>query len=156
VQNDAFHGRVSSIPLVFQAAAADLAAQAAEQAAEQVVEAAEQAAEQSAKAAGQQQAAQGAQGRAAAAAAAAAVTAEVVRAVWARLLPGLLERYDGPASLALIAPRPLLVATGELDPRCPLEVRGRERYRKYGMHEQNVALVGKRPVAACSPPFPPL
>ena len=36
--------------------------------------------------------------------------------------PGLLERYDAPYSLPLIAPRPMLVANGELDPRCPMEV----------------------------------
>ena len=34
---------------------------------------------------------------------------------------GLLDTYDAPLSLAAIAPRPLLVANGELDPRCPLE-----------------------------------
>lgn len=37
---------------------------------------------------------------------------------------GLLEQYDAPHSLPLLAPRPLLIANGELDPRCPIEVRG--------------------------------
>jgi dienelactone hydrolase len=44
----------------------------------------------------------------------------VAAAVWARLLPAMLERWDAPTLLALVAPRPLLVATGELDERCPL------------------------------------
>lgn len=44
----------------------------------------------------------------------------VVAAVWDKLLPGLLTEYDAPASLPCIAPRPLLVANGEVDPRCPL------------------------------------
>jgi fermentation-respiration switch protein FrsA (DUF1100 family) len=29
--------------------------------------------------------------------------------------------YDAPFSLPLLAPRPLLVANGELDPRCPMQ-----------------------------------
>jgi hypothetical protein len=33
---------------------------------------------------------------------------------------GLLDHYDTPASLACIAPRPLLILNGEHDPRCPL------------------------------------
>lgn len=49
------------------------------------------------------------------------VDADVVRAVFDRLLPGLLECYDAPESLPSIAPRPLLVVNGAEDPRCPLE-----------------------------------
>jgi predicted esterase len=33
---------------------------------------------------------------------------------------GLLDDYDAPLSLPLIAPRPLLALNGEHDPRCPL------------------------------------
>jgi fermentation-respiration switch protein FrsA (DUF1100 family) len=32
-----------------------------------------------------------------------------------------MQKYDSPHSLPALAPRPLLVANGELDPRCPLE-----------------------------------
>ena len=32
----------------------------------------------------------------------------------------LLQGYDAAYSLAAIAPRPLLIANGELDPRCPI------------------------------------
>lgn len=56
------------------------------------------------------------------------IDAEVVKAVWDRLVPGLAEAnetssmaFDAPASLPCVAPRPLLVLSGEKDPRCPLE-----------------------------------
>lgn len=49
----------------------------------------------------------------------------VVEAVWDRLTPGLADAgpsgFDAPVSLPLIAPRPLLVLSAELDPRCPLD-----------------------------------
>lgn len=69
---------------------------------------------------------------------------QVVTAVWEKITPGLLEHFDAPASLQLIAPRPLLIVNGEVgplsaaipgarepeysdtaavqvDPRCPIE-----------------------------------
>lgn len=65
----------------------------------------------------------------------AAVTAQCVHVAWVLICStamssspsdaGLLGHYDAPQSLPLIAPRPLLVANGELDPRCPMEVRDR-------------------------------
>ncbi len=48
------------------------------------------------------------------------VNARVARALWSKLLPGILDRYDGPSMLRLFAPRPLLITGGELDPNCPL------------------------------------
>lgn len=45
---------------------------------------------------------------------------EVVTQVWNKIIPNLLAEYDSPKSLPLLAPRPLLAANGELDPRCPL------------------------------------
>jgi len=45
----------------------------------------------------------------------------VYRSVWDRLTPGLLDRFDGPQLLPLIAPRPLLVLNGETDPLVPVE-----------------------------------
>ncbi|GAB4814129.1 hypothetical protein N2152v2_001175 [Parachlorella kessleri] len=77
IENTSWHGRVASIPLVFEAARHDL---------------------------GQPD-----------------VGEEVVEAVWHKLLPGLLDSYDAPKSLPLIAPRPLLIIKGETDPRCPLQ-----------------------------------
>lgn len=49
------------------------------------------------------------------------VTCDVVRAVWHRICPGLLDQFDGGKSLALLCPRHVFVANGELDPRCPVE-----------------------------------
>ena len=46
---------------------------------------------------------------------------ETVEAVWNRITPGLLEHFDAPHSLPLIAPRPLLLIQGGKDPRCPIE-----------------------------------
>jgi hypothetical protein len=48
------------------------------------------------------------------------VNQKVARALWSKILPGILDRFDGPSLLPLIAPRPLLVTSGELDPNCPL------------------------------------
>uniref|UniRef100_A0A061QP76 Alpha beta-hydrolases superfamily protein n=1 Tax=Tetraselmis sp. GSL018 TaxID=582737 RepID=A0A061QP76_9CHLO len=47
--------------------------------------------------------------------------AEVVRSVWDKIAPGLVDKFDSPRSLPAIAPRPLLVLNGEEDPRCPVK-----------------------------------
>lgn len=80
LENDCFQGRVSSLPILFAAAASDLDP-------------------------GRQR-----------------INSAVVRAVWDKLLPGLLEEYDAPRSLPAIAPRSLLVVNGAQDPRCPIKV----------------------------------
>ncbi len=49
------------------------------------------------------------------------LTPELVAQVWDCLLPGLLEHYDAPMSLGCIVPRPLLVVTGSLDGRNPVQ-----------------------------------
>uniref|UniRef100_A0A1D2A7I5 AB hydrolase-1 domain-containing protein n=1 Tax=Auxenochlorella protothecoides TaxID=3075 RepID=A0A1D2A7I5_AUXPR len=77
IEENCYHGRVSSIPQVFQVAAKDLGKEA--------------------------------------------VDAEVVAVVWERLTPGLVDAYDAPASLPIIAPRPLLVVCGQADPRCVID-----------------------------------
>lgn len=46
--------------------------------------------------------------------------AALVRKFYDRVVPGIYESFDGPAMLLLIAPRPLLVINGEIDPRTPL------------------------------------
>ncbi len=48
------------------------------------------------------------------------VNAAFVRKFYDRIAPGLTGKFDGPAMLTLIAPRPLLVVNGDSDPRSPL------------------------------------
>jgi len=48
------------------------------------------------------------------------VNAAFVRKFYDRIAPGLVDNFDGPAMLPLIAPRPLLVVNGDSDPRSPL------------------------------------
>jgi dienelactone hydrolase len=50
-----------------------------------------------------------------------AVNARVCRALWTKLLPGILGDFDGPSMLRLFAPRPLYIPSGELDPNNPIE-----------------------------------
>jgi len=48
------------------------------------------------------------------------VNAAFVRRFYDRIAPGLVDKFDGPSMLPLIAPRPLLVVNGDSDPRSPL------------------------------------
>src|SRR5262249_57124388 len=48
------------------------------------------------------------------------LSAAFVRKFYDRVAPGIYGEFDGPALLPLIAPRPLLVVTGDSDPRTPL------------------------------------
>ncbi len=50
-----------------------------------------------------------------------AVNARVCRALWDKVIPGMLDRFDGPKMLSAAAGRPVLVLNGELDPNCPIE-----------------------------------
>lgn len=47
------------------------------------------------------------------------ITADFVRQVYARVVPGITDEFDGPEMVAAIAPRPLLAVNGEFDPRTP-------------------------------------
>jgi len=49
----------------------------------------------------------------------AGIDGEVVKSVWDVVCPGLLQLFDAPLSLPALAPKPILVANGEIDPRCP-------------------------------------
>jgi dienelactone hydrolase len=48
------------------------------------------------------------------------VNAAFVRKFYDRVAPGLVDTFDAPAMLPLIAPRPLLVVNSDSDPRSPL------------------------------------
>jgi pimeloyl-ACP methyl ester carboxylesterase len=49
------------------------------------------------------------------------VSATVCRAVWNKVIPGVLGEFDCPNMLRAIAPRPLLILSGEKDPINPIE-----------------------------------
>ncbi|OMO61896.1 hypothetical protein CCACVL1_23172 [Corchorus capsularis] len=49
-----------------------------------------------------------------------AIDKEVVKKVWDRIAPGLASKFDSPYSVPAIAPRPLLILNGAIDPRGPL------------------------------------
>ena len=47
---------------------------------------------------------------------------EVCRALWSKVLPGILDQFDAPSMLRLFAPdRALLILSSDNDPNCPLE-----------------------------------
>ncbi len=49
------------------------------------------------------------------------VNARVCRELWAKILPGILDEFDGPSILRLYSDRSLLILNGEKDPNCPIE-----------------------------------
>jgi predicted esterase len=77
------------------------------------------------------------------------VTGAVCRALWDKVVPGILDRFDGPSMLRLFAGRPLLILNGELDPNCPLEgarlavAAAKEAYRQAGAGDRLRFLVGR-------------
>lgn len=59
------------------------------------------------------------------------INCEVVRKVWNRICPGLLDHFDARNTLPLLYPRPVFIGNGEVDPRCPIEgVRRDIKYAK--------------------------
>ncbi len=49
------------------------------------------------------------------------VNQKVCRALWNKVIPGVLDQFDCPSMLRLFADRPLLILNGENDRNCPLE-----------------------------------
>jgi len=49
------------------------------------------------------------------------VNAKVCRALWNKIIPGILDRFDCPNMLPLFAGRPLYIANGTEDGNCPIE-----------------------------------
>ena len=49
------------------------------------------------------------------------VNQKVCRALWNKIIPGILDQFDCPSMLRLFAGRPLLILSGEKDGNCPLE-----------------------------------
>src|SRR4051795_4309659 len=50
-----------------------------------------------------------------------AINQKVCRALWNKVIPGMLDQFDCPSLLRLAAGRPMLILSGELDPNCPVE-----------------------------------
>jgi dienelactone hydrolase len=48
------------------------------------------------------------------------VNGRVCRALWSKVIPGILDQYDCPSMIRLFAGRPLLILNGEKDPNNPL------------------------------------
>jgi dienelactone hydrolase len=49
------------------------------------------------------------------------VNAKVCRALWSKVIPGILDEFDCPNMLKLFAGRPLFIANGDKDGNCPIE-----------------------------------
>jgi dienelactone hydrolase len=49
------------------------------------------------------------------------VNAKVCKALWNKVMPGMLDQFDCPSMIRLFAGRPLLILSGEKDPNCPIE-----------------------------------
>jgi dienelactone hydrolase len=85
------------------------------------------------------------------------VNAKVCRALWNKVIPGILDEFDCPNMLRAIAPRPLLIVNGENDPNCPLpgaEVAfkaAQEAYRKAGAEDRLKIDVAKGVAHAVTP-----
>ena len=48
-----------------------------------------------------------------------AINQKVCRAVWTKIIPGILDEYDCPSMIRLFAGRPLLILSGTKDGNCP-------------------------------------
>jgi fermentation-respiration switch protein FrsA (DUF1100 family) len=48
------------------------------------------------------------------------VNARVCRALWSKVIPGILGPFDCPSMIRLFAGRALLILNGERDPNCPI------------------------------------
>jgi dienelactone hydrolase len=74
---------------------------------------------------------------------------KVCRALWNKVIPGILDQFDCPSMIRLFAGRPLLVLNGENDPNCPLEgaklafTAAEEAYRKLGASDHLKIMVAK-------------
>jgi dienelactone hydrolase len=70
------------------------------------------------------------------------VNAKVCRALWDKVVPGILNDFDCPNMLRAIAPRPLLIIGGERDPINPVEgariavAAAREEYARQGASDR--------------------
>lgn len=77
------------------------------------------------------------------------VNGRVCRRLWDKVIPGILDEFDGPSMLRLFAGRPLLILNGELDPNCPLEgaelafASARAAYRQAGAEDRFKVMIAR-------------
>jgi dienelactone hydrolase len=77
------------------------------------------------------------------------VNADVCRALWNKVIPGILDKFDCPSMLRLYAGRPLLILNGALDPNCPLQgaeiafAEARKTYDQAGASERLKIMVAE-------------
>jgi len=77
------------------------------------------------------------------------VNQRVCRELWTKVIPGILDNFDGPQLLPLFAGRPLFIANGERDPNCPIEgaklamASAREAFEKAGCSEKLKILIAE-------------
>ena len=70
------------------------------------------------------------------------VNERVCRALWNKVIPGILGPFDCPSMLRLFAGRPLLILNGDKDPNCPIGgtrvaiASAREAYAKAGASDR--------------------
>ncbi|HEX7896652.1 MAG TPA: alpha/beta fold hydrolase [Planctomycetota bacterium] len=77
------------------------------------------------------------------------VDGRVCRALWTKVIPGILDRFDCPEMLKLFAGRALLIVSGDQDPNCPVEgarlaiAAAEEAYRAAGCPEKLKVMVAE-------------
>jgi dienelactone hydrolase len=77
------------------------------------------------------------------------VDGEVCRALWTKVIPGILDRFDCPQMLRLFAGRSLLIVSGDQDPNCPVEgariaiASAEDAFRKAGCPEKLKVMVAE-------------
>ncbi len=79
----------------------------------------------------------------------ASVDAESAKALFSKLLPGIFDKFDCPQMLPAIAPRPMLILSGDKDPNNPIEgaelafAAARAAYRQQNATDRLRIKVGK-------------
>jgi dienelactone hydrolase len=77
------------------------------------------------------------------------VNAKVCKALWDKVIPGMLDEFDCPSMIRLFAGRPLLILSGDTDPNCPLEgaklafAAAEEAYKAKGAEDRLKIVVAK-------------
>jgi dienelactone hydrolase len=77
------------------------------------------------------------------------INQKVCRALWNKVIPGILDEFDCPSMIRLFAGRPLLILNGERDGNCPLEgaklafATAEEAYQEKGASDRLRIMVAK-------------